>query len=453
MPLIDLNGLGHFKDRENAMIAEDFSASKAYAAGDYCYYNGTLYKFKTAHAAGAWTTSDVEAAKLAGDVSSLKESINKLNASALIVEEASGIVANIKDGTNTAVNELSIEVKAIQSGSGNPSPTNIRPITGFSNAIITRVGKNLLPNNSSVFQTKGAYKVFDTGIRNGENLYMSFEDKDTTININDILFGFIKTGYTSGNLQQSEFSWCINNGNIVNHTNISNDATEKICSIVCYPATDDALTRLFNRFNISVTVGNNAESYEPYSEKTEYQISFQTGAGVIYGGIIDYNTRKLQVTSAIIDLGDLSWNYIAPPSAGQISTFTARIANKKPATAGHYADDLLCSAFLPNPDPLGSRRIDNVITGFTNDYIYINCSAYSDADAFKAGMTGVKLVYNITNPTEYTITADEIIINEGANNFWSTSGLLTMQYYADTKLYIDNKIAEIQATMLENIGG
>lgn len=76
MPLIDLNGLGHFKDKENAMIAEDFSASKAYAAGDYCYYNGTLYKFKTAHAAGAWTIADVEAAKLAHDVSDLKESID-----------------------------------------------------------------------------------------------------------------------------------------------------------------------------------------------------------------------------------------------------------------------------------------------------------------------------------------------------------------------------------------
>jgi len=76
MPLIDLNGLGHFKDKENAMIAEKFSASKAYAAGDYCYYNGTLYKFKTAHAAGAWTTSDVETVKLAHDVTDLKESIN-----------------------------------------------------------------------------------------------------------------------------------------------------------------------------------------------------------------------------------------------------------------------------------------------------------------------------------------------------------------------------------------
>lgn len=77
MPLIDLNGLGHFKDKENAMIAEDFSASKAYAAGDYCYYNGTLYKFKTAHAAGAWTIADVEAAKLAHDVSDLKTAITE----------------------------------------------------------------------------------------------------------------------------------------------------------------------------------------------------------------------------------------------------------------------------------------------------------------------------------------------------------------------------------------
>lgn len=94
MPLIDLNGLGHFKDRENAMIAEDFSASKAYAAGDYCYYNGTLYKFKTAHAAGAWTIADVEAAVLAEDVSDLKESVNTY----LSVNTWQGIVRVLRNG-------------------------------------------------------------------------------------------------------------------------------------------------------------------------------------------------------------------------------------------------------------------------------------------------------------------------------------------------------------------
>ena len=75
---IDTAGLKHFKDKENAMVASEFSASKSYAIGEYVYYKGTLYKFKAAHAAGAWTTSDVEAAKLAGDVSVLKESTNDL---------------------------------------------------------------------------------------------------------------------------------------------------------------------------------------------------------------------------------------------------------------------------------------------------------------------------------------------------------------------------------------
>ena len=109
MPLIDLNGLGHFKDKENAMIAEDFSASKAYAAGDYCYYNGTLYKFKTAHAAGAWTIADVEAAKLAHDVSDLKESITYLGTWATLTKGAgsNAVPFEFKQGHSYIVTNLS----------------------------------------------------------------------------------------------------------------------------------------------------------------------------------------------------------------------------------------------------------------------------------------------------------------------------------------------------------
>jgi len=73
---IDTAGLKHFKGKENAMVASEFSASKSYAIGEYVYYKGTLYKFKAAHAAGAWTNADVDAVKLADDVSVLKESIN-----------------------------------------------------------------------------------------------------------------------------------------------------------------------------------------------------------------------------------------------------------------------------------------------------------------------------------------------------------------------------------------
>ena len=40
-------------------IAPDFSDTKAYNAGDHVYYQNQLYRFTAAHAAGAWTGTDV----------------------------------------------------------------------------------------------------------------------------------------------------------------------------------------------------------------------------------------------------------------------------------------------------------------------------------------------------------------------------------------------------------
>lgn len=53
-------------------LAPAFSVSTSYSAGDYVLYNGTLYRFTAAHAAGAWTGSDAVAATLGPDVSELK---------------------------------------------------------------------------------------------------------------------------------------------------------------------------------------------------------------------------------------------------------------------------------------------------------------------------------------------------------------------------------------------
>jgi len=77
--LVNLDRLKEFQTSENASTASEFSTSKSYAAGAYVYYKGKLYKFKSAHAAGAWTTTDVEEAKLADDVSGLKSAIIEIN--------------------------------------------------------------------------------------------------------------------------------------------------------------------------------------------------------------------------------------------------------------------------------------------------------------------------------------------------------------------------------------
>ena len=66
-----------------AAIAPDFSSLTAYTAGQYAWYNGTLYMFTSAHAAGSWTGTDAAAAVVGNDVAELKSAVNEL----LITEE------------------------------------------------------------------------------------------------------------------------------------------------------------------------------------------------------------------------------------------------------------------------------------------------------------------------------------------------------------------------------
>lgn len=79
MPLIDLNGLAHFKEKENSMIASEYVATKAYKIGEYAYYNGTLMRCKVNMEQGeAWTAGHWTAAKMGDDVSDLKNAYDDI---------------------------------------------------------------------------------------------------------------------------------------------------------------------------------------------------------------------------------------------------------------------------------------------------------------------------------------------------------------------------------------
>ena len=63
-------------DQLKAAMAPNFSDTTAYPAGAYVWYNGTLYKFTTAHAAGSWTGTDATAVALGNDVADLRSSFH-----------------------------------------------------------------------------------------------------------------------------------------------------------------------------------------------------------------------------------------------------------------------------------------------------------------------------------------------------------------------------------------
>lgn len=68
---------GHPADAQKtgALAAPVFASDTAYAEGDHVLYNGTLYVFTAAHAAGAWTGTDATAVDLGGEIRALKAAV------------------------------------------------------------------------------------------------------------------------------------------------------------------------------------------------------------------------------------------------------------------------------------------------------------------------------------------------------------------------------------------
>ena len=86
-----------------ASVAPTFSALTAYAAGDYVWYDGDLYQFTDAHAAGSWVGTDAEAAAICADVADLKSALNVLEPAATSEDVGKPLVA--KTVTNGKVTE------------------------------------------------------------------------------------------------------------------------------------------------------------------------------------------------------------------------------------------------------------------------------------------------------------------------------------------------------------
>lgn len=160
--------------------APDYSSSATYAVGDFVIYNGKLYRCTTAiSTAEVWTAGHWAETKMGNEVSTLKTAISDVviiseseptsddnriwinsDADSVQVPTMGDInelidaifptgtitnqaVATFSDGAkNIPVKSLIVDIDAVQSGSGDPSPTNIRSISGWTKSTISRSGED-----------------------------------------------------------------------------------------------------------------------------------------------------------------------------------------------------------------------------------------------------------------------------------------------------------------------
>lgn len=165
-----------------------------------------------------------------------------------------------------------------------------------------------------------------------------------------------------------------------------------------------------------------ADGEEPHVVDNEYNISWQTEAGEVFGGTLDVTSGELTVDSTIVDLGSLNWTY----ESGPLRFLTTGLSNTAKLPASGWSDNLICSNYAP-ANGVGNNE---TISLNSNGALYIKDTAYTDATAFKTAMNGVKLVYKLKTPlAPISLTPTQISSLLGTNNIWADAGNVEVEYW------------------------
>lgn len=118
-----------------ADLAPEYDATATYSVGDYVTYNKTLYRCTTAIAtAEAFDDTKWTAVKVGGELKSHDARISTLEAGVDLEKSATN---SFDDGIDSYFKKVVSTIVPVQAGSGTPSPTNVRAISGFTECTVT----------------------------------------------------------------------------------------------------------------------------------------------------------------------------------------------------------------------------------------------------------------------------------------------------------------------------
>lgn len=426
--------------------------------------SGTLDPDKIKDAVDEWLDEHPEAtttvedgsitmAKLAEDVT---ERMN--NSAPVIITSASGSIANFPDGgEDLPVENLWVSIEPTQSGSGDPSPTNVRPITGWDGCEVVRCGKNLIDytipdtHDLNVSYSNGVYTTSDGDTASSLRLklqqrgasYDNIADAQivtpvmtspTTIYITTIIREGAYTLRFSNNGASREFSKCFDISNLT-------PGMEVTFSVNLIDITIGAI-----KFkDCQLEFGSTASNYTPFQGSSTYPVSWVTTSGTVYGGRVNVTTGELVVTHGIVDLGTLNWTYV--PAYMRFTAPGLRLYAKEKTVDG--VCDLYTLSTLAYVD--NNRENNQISVSSNGGGLLIRDFRYTDSVELKTAISGHYLVYKLATPLIYQLTPVQVRTLLGVNNVWADCGDTEVEYRADTKLYIERLTQPTEDDMIANV--
>lgn len=377
----------------------------------------------------------------------------------VIIDSASGDIVSIPDGAGGMdARSVVVAFSPIQEGSGDPSPINVRPISGRTGLTVTRTGKNLwggqlfadavlasctsaatqsgnivtLPYGGSNVQPSAdnRAKMFENQFQAGSyTIIIGQSDTEASLDTASLITAFYTDG-TSASIYAQYYDatkklwrWVSNSTKRLAFLRMNRDSGSR-------QEYDISRCGIF-KGDVSVT------DFAPYAG-TAYPVTWQTVAGTVYSGTLDVVSGVLTVTHASLDLGTRNWT--------NMGTYWRNSYN------GFERNDLTgcCERYKVVIGANVGTTPNSIGVNGSGVYLYIHDEAYSTPEEIKAALNGVLFVAKLATPQTYQLTPTEVEMFLGSNNVFSDGGNVSLTYPCDTKLYIEKLTRPTEDDMVAN---
>lgn len=259
-----------------------------------------------------------------------KEALDELSDNTVYTETVTNRdIVTIQNGSNCAVSSLKVNIDAVQSGSGDPSSSNIRPIRGWSGVDIRQAQENLWGGDEMLNDIKKV--VVSSTVATGANdvRYIQYSPSSTSMPDSSLL---INGKYTRGNVkfkENTQYTFVISAlksayasvGLVVGYTDGTYELVPTLDAInakrtITYVTTAGKTVRFLENVLSSGTVTLYVDQwgifegiYNPEVSAFKRYVGKSTvikwpEVGTIYGGVLDVTKGELTVTHGQIESYD-----------------------------------------------------------------------------------------------------------------------------------------------------
>ena len=326
----------------------------------------------------------------------------------------SGGLISISDAAPLKVDSAVVHIVPAQTGSGTPSPENVRPFTGWTGATVRRTGKNLIDGDdryidSSKITFEGSASAFPTFLCAGQY----------TLSV-EFLNGAHYAAFIRGSTDSAQTTLWTGISTTTQATfTLSNDGYYRIWLYKSDGVSSD------NVGHVQLEPGSVATAYEPHQGDV-YTVAFPSAAGTVYGGTLDLVAGTLTVDKAYVVLSDAS-KWEASESSSYNFLYNVNYSNRKKYDNSYTG--LHCSYCAVDATPgadtarwlsAGANRMGLKLSNMTLTQVQ------ADATAGK-----IAIVYDLAEPVVHTLDPVTLTMLRGVNILWADCGEMDLTYRQD----------------------